>query len=345
MEGSKSVENVADDGLVVEQPQSAWQAVRLLFDINWWNASVQSAISFAPFCINPAIFTALSGAVVHIAVMVSMDRLRSNPVVLTDLLLSIATLLLGTLLGLAFMVLGFGGWLFRLAAYSIALIEVPSIAHLGALSKGDRKAFFKAAITSLEPKKVHIGGVLLWVTLYMLFPFIIVLICTAVKIITMPIFMGPMALHLPSWIDVACAVAAFPNFLFLMIFSFVSLVVAACAPLKAQHAANLSFKMSWKYFWQFSIVSILFTGLSIALGAPSDLMQMMSVDKVVGTYDPTGKIFAHVWASLIGILLFPLSFTPICDILRPQLRKDLLLGKTIPEGDECESAPPTGNQS
>lgn len=334
MEGSKDVEKVPGDGPVVEQPQSAWQVVRSLIDINWWRASLQAAISFAPFCIKPAVFSALSGAIVHIAVMVSGDCLRRNPVEFSDLLLAIAALLIGFILGLSFMVLGFGGWLFRLAAYSIALVEAPSLAYLGSLSKQDRAALLKTAIAAAEPKKVHIGGVLLWVTLYMLFPFIIVLGCTAVKMITMPSFMGAMALKLPGWIDPACAVAALPNFLFLVIFSFVSLVVAACAALKAQQAASLAFKLSWKYFWPLSIVSIFFAVLSIALGAPSDLMQMLTVDKVVGQYDANARILAHVWSSLIGILLYPLSFTPICDILRPQLRNYLLAGKTIGEASQ-----------
>jgi hypothetical protein len=269
--------------------------------------------------------------------MVFADCLRRNPVEFSDLLLAMAALLLGFVLGLAFIVLGFGGWLFRLAAYSIALVEAPSLEYVGSLSKQDRKATFKAAIAAVEPKKVHIGGVLLWVSLYMLFPFIIVLGCTAVKMITMPNFMGTMALKLPEWIDAACAVAVLPNFLFLVIFSFVSLVVAACAALKAQLAANLAFKLSWKYFWPLSIVSIFFAALSLAVGAPSDLMQMLSVDKVMGQYDPNSRVLAHVWSSLIGILLYPLSFTPICDILRPQLRNYLLQGKTSAEASQANS--------
>ncbi len=338
MEGVNDVERVPEDSSVVEQrqvalgsPQSAWQSVRSLIDINWWRDAVKTAISFAPSCVAPAVFSALSGAVVNTALIVSMDRLRVNPVQLTDLLLSIAVLLLGTVLGLAFMVLGFGGWLVRLAAYSIALVEAPSLAYVGALSKGDRKAWLKAAIAAVEPKKIHIGAVLLWVTIYMLFPLFIVLASTAVKMITMPGVMGAMALKLPAWIDIACAVAALPNFLFLLIYSFVTLVVAACSPLKAQHAAHLAFKLSWKYFWPLSTVSIFFAVLSIVVGAPSDLMQIMAVDKVLGEYDPNSKIMSHVWSSLIGILLFPLSFTPICDILRTQLRNDLLAGKTVGE--------------
>ncbi len=212
-----------------------------------------------------------------------MDRLRVNPVQLTDLILAMAVLLLGFVLGLAFMVLGFGGWLFRLAAYSIALTEAPSLAYLGALSKADRKAWLNAAIVAVEPKKVHIGAVLLWVTIYMLLPLFIILACTAIKMITMPGVMGAMALKLPAWIDVACAVAALPNFLFLLVYSFVTLVVAGCASLKAQHAAHLAFKLSWKYFWPLSIVSIFFAVLSIAVGAPSDLMQMMASGQSPGT--------------------------------------------------------------
>lgn len=154
--------------------------------------------------------------------------------------------------------------------------------------------------------------------------------------ITMPSVMGAMALKLPGWIDIACAVAALPNFLFLLIYSFVTLVVAACAPLKAQHAAHLAFKLSWKYFWPLSIVSIFFAVFSIVLGAPSDLMQIMAVDKVLGEYDPNTKIMSHAWSSLIGILLFPLSFTAICDILRQQLRNDLLAGKTVGETETIQ---------
>ena len=337
MEGSKDVEKVQGDQSVVEQPLSAWHVIRSLFDINWWRASFATAISFAPFCIAPAVFSALSGAVVHIAVMVSGECLRRNPVDFSDLLLAIVSLLMGLILGFAFMVLGFGGWLFRLAAYSIALTEAPSLAYVGALSKPDRKAWLKAAIAAVEPKKVHIGGVLLWVSLYMLFPFIVVLGCTGVKMLTMPTFMGPMALKLPGWIDFACALAALPNFLFLVVFSFVSLVVAACAALKAQKAATLAFKLSWKYFGPLSIVSVLFAALSIAVGAPSDLMQMLTVDRVAGQYDANARILAHVWSSLIAILLYPLSFTPICDILRPQLRNHLLEGKTSKEASQANS--------
>lgn len=306
------------------EPKTPWQSVRRLIDLHWWRHSMATALSFAPFCIVPAIFSALAGATVNVSMLVGFDRLRVNPVGLTDLLLAMGVLLMGSILGLAFVILGFGSWLMKLSAYSIALIDAPSIGYLGELAQGDRKNALKASIAAVEPKQIHIGGVLLWVTVYMLAPFLVVLICTCVKMVTMPAVMGAMALTLPAWVDYACFVAVLPNFLFLVIFSFVSLVVAACVPIKAQKSAQLAFKLSWQFFWPLSVVCMFFVLFSFALGAPSDLVQMLTLEKVMKEYDPNSKIIAHVWASLISILLFPLSFTPICDILRPHLRSALL---------------------
>jgi hypothetical protein len=120
-----------------------------------------------------------------------------------------------------------------------------------------------------------------------------------------------------------------PNILFLVIYSFVSLIVSACSPLKPQRAATLAFKLSWKFYWPLAIVSALFAVLSFALGAPSDLLQMATVEKTLAQYDPTAKTISHVWSSFLSVILFPLSFVPICDVLRPQLRDDLLARRLV----------------
>jgi hypothetical protein len=311
------------------EPKSPWHVIASLISFNWWRNAVVASIEYAPFCLIPATFTALSGAVVNIAMMVGFEPLRHNPVEFAALILVFATLLLGCLLGVAFMILGFGGWLVRLGAYSIALVKAPSIKYLAALSKDERKAWFKSSLVEVEPLKIHIGAVLLWVTAYMVFPLIIVAGCTMVKIITMPVFMGAMAIKLPAWIDFACAFAIVPNILFLVIYSFVSLIVSACSPLKPQRAATFAFKLSWKFFWPLAIVSALFAVLSFALGAPSDLLQMATVEKTLAQYDPTAKTISHVWSSVLSVILFPLSFVPICDVLRPQLRDDLLARRLV----------------
>lgn len=315
------------------EPTSPWHVVRSLISFNWWRNAGITSIEYAPFCLIPATFTALSGAVVNIAMLVGFEPLRHSPVEFTALILVFATLLLGCLLGVAFMILGFGGWLVRLGAYSIALVKAPSIKYLAELSKDARKAWFKGALAEVEPLKIHIGAVLLWVTAYMVFPLIIVAGCTMVKIITMPVFMGAMAIKLPAWIDFACAIAILPNILFLVIYSFVSLIVSACSPLKPQKAAGLAFKLSWKYFWPLAIVSAFFGVISFALGAPSDLLQMATVEKTLAQYDPTSKTISHVWSSFLSVILFPLSFVPICDVLRPMLRAELLEGIVIESRD------------
>jgi hypothetical protein len=330
--------SVVEQMPAVDSPKSPWRAVASLIDFSWWRNSLTLVIEYAPTCIVPAVFSALSNAVVTIAVMAFYERLRHSPIDLTDLLLAMATLLIGGFLGITFLVLGFGGWLVRLAAFSVALVKSPSIAALAALSNDARRAAFKAARVEVEPKKIHIGGVLLWVSAYMLLPLFVVMGCTMVKMLTMPSVMGAMALKLPAWVDYACVVAVLPNFLFLVIFSFVSLVVAACSQLRPQKSAHLAFKLSWRYFWPLSIVSVFFSLQSFALGAPSDLLQMLSVEKVVVQYDPAVKVVSQVWAAAVSLLLYPLSFVPICDILRPQLRDHLLAGRMIEVGIPNKSA-------
>lgn len=314
------------------KPSSPWQAVRLIFDISWWRDALRLTLQFAPFCIAPGVFMALSGTVTNTAAVAFAEPLRSNPVELTHLLMAMGVLMLGLLLGLAFIVIGFGGWLFRLAAFSLALIQAPSIDHLSGLASDARKAVFKAAIAEIEPKKVHIGAVLFWATLYMLLPFFMLIGCTVVKIISMPSIMGASAVNIPAWAEIACSIIAVPNFIFLLIFSVVALVVAACSPLPPRPAAGLSFKLSCRYILPLSVISVAFTLLSCAIGAPNDLRQVMDPQAVMGEHNPFVRVGNHVWQSLISILLFPLSFTPFCDVLRLPLRDDLVQGKTI-EGD------------
>lgn len=322
----------------VLKPNSPWQAVRLIFDIGWWRDALRLTLEFAPFCVAPGVFMALSGAVTNTASVVFAEPLKSNPVELQQLLMAAGVLMLGLLLGLAFIIIGFGGWLFRLAAFSAVLIEAPSIEHLCGLAKDVRKATFKAAIAATEPKKIHIGAVLFWATLYMLLPFFLLSACTVLKLISMPMIVGASAIHLPAWGDMLCNIVAIPNFLFLLVFSVVALVVAACSPLKPRPAATLSLKLSCRYILPLSVISIAFTLLSCAIGAPNDLRQMMDPQAVVGERDPIIRVANHVWQSLVSILLFPLSFTPFCDVLRPQLRDDLLQGKTIEGNGEIEVA-------
>ncbi len=322
----------------VLKPNSSWQAVRLIFDIGWWRDALRLTLQFAPFCIAPGVFMALAGAVTNTAAVVFAEPLRSNPVELQQLLMAMGVLLLGLLLGLAFIIIGFGGWLFRLSAFSFALIEASSSEYLSGLSKDARKAAFKSAIKAVEPKKVHIGAVLLWATLYMLVPFFVLSACTIVKIISMPMVMGASVVRVPAWADIICNVIAIPNFLFLLVFSIVALVVAACSPLKARPAAVLSLKLSVQHILPLSIISIAFTLLSCAIGAPNDLRQMMDPQAVMGEHDPLVRVLNHVWQSLAGIFLFPLSFIPFCDVLRPQLREDMLQGKTMEGVDVIENA-------
>ena len=343
MEEGLDEAKVAVDGSVVEQTpavesaKSPWRAVASLIDFRWWSNALTLVIEYAPTCIVPAVFSALSNAVVTIAVLAFYERLRHSPVDFTDLILAMATLLMGGLLGITFLVLGFGGWLVRLAAFSMTLVKSPSTAALVGLTKDARKTVFKSARIDIEPKKIHIGGVLLWVSAYMLIPSFVVMGCTMVKMITMPSVMGTMALKLPAWVDYACAIAVIPNFLFLVIFSFVSLVVAACSPLRPQKSAHLAFKLSWRYFWPLSIVSAFFSLLSFGLGAPSDILQMLSVEKIVIQYDPVVKVVSQVWSAALSLILFPLSFVPICDILRTQLRDELLAGSSVGLGDPAKA--------
>lgn len=320
--------NPLDEAPSVE-PLSAWRAVASLFNLHWWRDALTVVFEYAPSCIVPAVFSALSSAVVTIAVMAFYERLSHNPVDLSDLLLAMATLLMGGLLGITFLVLGFGGWLVRLSALSITLVRAPSLAALAGLTKDARGTAFKSARKEVEPKKIYIGSVLLWVSAYMLLPLILVMVCTMVKMLTMPSVMGAMALRLPAWVDYASVIAVLPNFLFLLIFSFVSLVVAACSALKPQKTAHFAFKLSWRFFWPLSIASVFFAVLSFALGAPSDLLQVLSVEKIVVQYDPGAKVLSQVWSSALSLVLFPLSFVPICDILRPQLRDAVLSGNQV----------------
>jgi len=316
------------------KPRTDWQSLRLLIDFSWWRSTLAVVWTFAPFCVVPAVFMALSGTVTNTAASVFVEPLKANPVELTQLLLAMGVLLLGLVLGLAFIVIGFGGWLFRLSAFSLALVETPSTKHLSTLSKEARKAAFKAAIAAIEPKKIHIGAVLLWATLYMLLPFFILIFCTGVKLISLPMVMGAAAIHIPVWLDLVCTALSIPNFLYLVIYSIVALIVAACSPLNPRQSAHLSFILTCRHMLPLSVISIVFTLLSCGIGAPNDLRQMMDAQTVLSNRDPILRVGSHVWQSLIAILLFPLTFTPYCDVLRPHLREGLRSEITVEAGAE-----------
>jgi len=83
-----------------------------------------------------------------------------------------------------------------------------------------------------------------------------------------------------------------------------------------------------------SVISIVFTLLSCGIGAPNDLRQMMDAQTVLSNRDPILRVGSHVWQSLIAILLFPLTFTPYCDVLRPHLREGLRSEITVEAGAE-----------
>ncbi|MBC8000585.1 MAG: hypothetical protein IAF58_21735 [Leptolyngbya sp.] len=301
-------------------PLSPWGCVRSMTKLAWWHASVKAAFAFAPHCFKSAIYWTLAGVTVYVSSELGTIKVTSQALQLNDLLVAGAALLFGLVFGMTFLLLGFGGWLMCLSAYSKVLVDATSVFEIANLSKEKAHEIFKNAFLFVDNKRVHIGLVLLYSSLYMIFPFIVIIAIGAFKAASMPEIFQQSALKVGAWPDIVSTVVGIPVVTAMTIYSFTSLIVAASANLTPRAAANLALSLSWKLFFPLALVTFVFVFLNACAGAPSDLKQMISVDTLIQKQNMTVKSLSHLWQGLISIILFPLTLTPVCEILRPSLR-------------------------
>lgn len=240
------------------------------------------------------------------------------------MLVAAAALFGGGVSGICLLLFGFNSWLDRLIALSILVVGAPSLTELVDLSKDERAKLFERAFSFAKSRKLHVGAVLLWVSLYMVIPFFMLVSCIVLKIITLPKFSGSAAIKLGPWVDFVSFGLGVPILLFLMVYSYVSLIVAACAIQKAQKAANLAFSYSVKYILPIGVVALVFTLLGSIAGVPNDIRQIFMMETLFGYSNTALKIGMQFWQGAVSVIMFPLSFIPVCEILRHHLRDDAL---------------------
>lgn len=301
-------------------PLSAWDCVRSMTKLTWWHASIKVAFAFAPNCFKSAIYWTLAGVTVYLSSELGTIKVTSQPLQLSDLMLAGCALLCGLVFGVTFLLLGFGGWLMCLSAYSKVLVEANSVFDIANLPKEKAQEIFRAALNFVDSKRVHIGLVLLYSSLYMIIPFVVVIAIGIFKAASMPEIFQQSALKVGAWPDIISSVVGIPVVTAMTIYSFASLIVAATANLTPRGAANYALTLSWKLFLPLAIVTFVFVILNACAGAPSDLKQMISIDTLVQKQNMMVKSISHLWQGLISVILFPLTLTPVCEILRPNLR-------------------------
>lgn len=299
---------------------SPWACVRSMTKLAWWHGAIKAAFAFAPHCFKSAIYWTLAGVTVYISSELGTIKVTSQTLQLNDLLVAGGALLFGLVFGITFLLLGFGGWLMCLSAYSKVLVDANSVFEIADLSAEKANAVFKNAILFVDSKRVHIGLVLLYSSLYMVVPFIVIIGIAIFKAASMPEIFQQSAIKVGAWPDIVSTFVGIPVVTAMTIYSFASLIVAATANLTPRAAANFALTLSLKLFLPLALVTIVFVVLNACAGAPSDLKQMISVDSLIQKQDMTVKSLSHVWQGLISIILFPLTLTPVCEILRPSLR-------------------------
>lgn len=310
------LENARDAKVVC----STWQALGNLISAQWWRGALRSALIFAPRCISPAAFWALACITTAVSMDVCLQKFQEiqrvqGAMEITDLLMVTGILMLSTLLTLVFLIAGFGGWLVRLSAYCRYLSLYAQCS--------DAQRIRSLQDKSMAEAQKRLGGTtktLLIASLYMIVPFFAVFLIVCLKLATIPLVAGEYAIPPGSGIDMALWFVAAPLTIILLVYSFVSLVVASVTEAPALASANHALKLAFSLFPQLSAVIIVFSIVNSVLASPGDLVQLMNPELLLAPRNVYLVVLADVWQAAASVVLFPLSMTPICDVLKGRIK-------------------------
>lgn len=291
-----------------------WKAAANLVSVTWWKRELMNAASYARHCVMPAVLIMLSSATVSIATDVAVDKLRVEVVEISTFILAFAVAMLGLLLGLTFLFWGFGGWIVRLSAY--CRFQLLHTAH----AEDAVQALQAKALAEARARRGPIAKVIFHASLYMLVPFITVWVLFTIKVLSMPFFMGEMAIKLGPWFDVVLIAVALPLSACLLVYSFVALVVAAVTTEEPRQAANNALRHSFGLSLPLTAVIMFFLVANLIFGSPGDVYQLTHPETLKERPDLYFRVISQVWQAALSVVMFPLSMTPICDILRGRIK-------------------------
>ncbi|HEY9786081.1 MAG TPA: hypothetical protein V6D17_11805, partial [Candidatus Obscuribacterales bacterium] len=283
----------------------------------WWKSSFRCVWRFAPHCVMPAVFWMICSLTVIVATDVSMESLHRQSIELQDLIISGAVLLFGLVLSLSFFVMGFGSWIVRLTAYCKFLLDNAEASGATDAELLDKQS---GALTAAKERRGYVWGALFWASLFMLIPFFVLVAVICVKVASIRQVMGPLTINLDIGVNLVLFAIGLPLFIALLVYSFVVLAAAAVSNQSPSNCAKQSLSLSFSLFLPLSAVIIIFAIINVVIGTPADLPQLLRPELILEKRNVYLTALSQVWQGVVSIVLFPLSLTPVCEILRGRIR-------------------------
>jgi hypothetical protein len=286
----------------------------------WWRNAFMSALYFAPKCYLPAGLWTLAGLVMLLGSWQSSIRFGGGGVVSGEALLTSLCIIMCTLmLTLVLTLVSLGMWLICGTAYVRAFMQL-DIDCDRSLDRQTTVAVQTAAMHDVSGRKVFLAQFWLIVTLFLLCPFFVMMIGGMVEYLASLPAPAVVTFKLPAWLDMTIMAAiAIATVLFTQL-SLVGLAVCSITRQVPFAAAKQSVKLFFRWFVPGFALSILILLVNIVVATPQVIWQIINHENlfvIKGEVIPL--LVETVWQGGASIILWTLTGTPICQMLKGQI--------------------------
>jgi hypothetical protein len=281
----------------------------------WWQESLRTAWTFAPFCIKPAAVL----AVAHI-LLLAVVHLLSRPSLLTAYTpqdMTAESLKMLVLIGIGAIIALLAGLALSLWALTEWANSLTAVAHacLGRQGSPDEAAF-RQSLNWVKRKRGYITKVWLYGAIFMLVPIFPGALLLAHKWVFSAewIQLGVPQLPLPAW---ALFTVSFVTSDISFAYLFALLVFSAMSTLTPFGTAWKALSQSLPAAPKLLLLTAVVMVVNYVMSAPHALLIGTPIPDMV-LQNLLLSILAQIWLSITSCLLWPWSVLPYCRLAGPQ---------------------------
>lgn len=282
--------------------------VSFLVDAKWWRQALDDSLLFFPHSFYPALLLALANISLILCTNTLSDT-NSLHQTLESLTQTLVQALVTSLLGIGLTLWALTIWLNRLTAFSRKRLYATNIS--------DKNAAINKALLDISQNQKPLFKFWFVFSLYLLVPvipltFLIVLHTLAYS----PTLKSLHLFTLPPQLNLILNAAIIIFTVITLAMTLVATVVAG----KLDSAANAASLQSIKLFLNRGLILCLASALVLILNAIISAPQiLLSANQISAAPELVPAIIAQIWLALTSAILWPLSISPIVELLRRDL--------------------------
>jgi hypothetical protein len=286
----------------------------------WWRNALMTAVYFAPRCYLAAGLWTIAGAVMLIgswqcSIRIGGGGVTSGEALLTALCIQMSTLVLTLVLMLA----SLGLWLVCVTAYVRSFMQL-DIDTDQPLDRQTTIASQKAAMHDVSGKKVFLAQFWVYVTLFLLFPLVVMMIGGVVEYLASLPAPAVVSIKLPPWLDLTITAAIALCTVLMTQLSLVGVAVCSITKQEPFAAAKQSFKLFLRWFVPGFLLSILILVINVVVATPQVLWQVWTHQNLFAIKGEVGPmLLENAWQGATSIILWTFTGAPICQMLKGQV--------------------------